>query len=249
MANLALAFPEKSYDERKFIAKRFYRNFTDNFIEIIKLLSISKKQLQKRFAGEAVNINEYYSTGRNVQIHLGHFFNWEYANLSLGLKMKYRLLVVYMPITMEAMDKIFYKMRSRFKSKLIAATSYLKEFRQYRRERFALVFVYDQSAGNTEQAYWLPFFGKLTPFVTGPEKSAHLNNTIVFYAKFEKIKRGHYYVKFVEVNSDVKKLPEGELTKQMIKHLEANVKEQPENYLWTHRRWKHTFDPSRHRTL
>src|SRR5215831_8270246 len=79
MANLALAFPEKSYDERKFIAKRFYRNFTDNFIEIIKLLRISKKQLQKRFAGEAVNINEYYSTGRNVQIHLGHFFNWEYA--------------------------------------------------------------------------------------------------------------------------------------------------------------------------
>jgi KDO2-lipid IV(A) lauroyltransferase len=249
LSNLAIAFPEKSLEERKRISKEFYRNFTDNFIEIIKLLSISEKELQKRFAGDADNINEYYSTGRNVQVHLGHFFNWEYANLSMGLKIKYRLLVVYMPITSAAMNKIFYKMRSRFHSKLIAATSYLKEFRQYRRERFSLVFVYDQSAGNTEQAYWLPFFDKLTPFVTGPEKSAHLNNTIVFYAKFKKIKRGYYYVEFVDVNNDVKKLPEGELTRQMIKHLEANIKEQPENYLWTHRRWKHTFDPSKHRAL
>jgi KDO2-lipid IV(A) lauroyltransferase len=249
LSNLAIAFPEKSLEERKQISKKFYRNFADNFIEIIKLLSISKKELQKRFTGEADNINEYYGTGRNIQLHLGHFFNWEYANLSIGLKIKYLLLVVYMPIANKAMDKIFCKLRSRFGGELLAATAYIKEFRKYHHEKFCLVFVGDQSAGNTNLAYWLFFFGKLTPFVTGPEKSARLNNTVVFYAKFKKIKRGHYHVKFIEMSNAAKHLQEGELTKMMIKQLEENIREQPENYLWTHRRWKHEFNSLQHRAL
>ncbi len=249
MANLTLAFPGKNYSEKKAIAKKFYKNFTENFIETIKLLSISKKQLQKRFVGEFDTVNNYYATGRNMQLHLGHFFNWEYANLALSIQSKYPVLVIYLPLVNKAMDKIFYKLRTRFNAKLIAATSYLKEFRPYSKERFSLVFAGDQSAGNINTAYWLPFFGKLTPFVTGPEKSARLNNTIALYAHFNKVKRGHYTIKFYEMTNDAKSLAEGELTKRMIKCIEENIKEQPEIYLWTHRRWKHQYDASRHRTL
>ena len=74
MSNIALAFPEKSLAERKLIAKKFYKNFIDNFIEIIKLLSISKKQLQKRFVGESDNVNKYYSTGKKYTIAFRSFF-------------------------------------------------------------------------------------------------------------------------------------------------------------------------------
>jgi KDO2-lipid IV(A) lauroyltransferase len=249
LSNLAIAFPEKSLEERKRIAKEFYRNFTDNFIEIVKLLSISKRELKKRYTGEFDMPNSYYESGRNIQYHLGHFFNWEYANLALSLCSKFPVLVVYMPIANKAMDKIFNKMRTKFGAKLISATSYLKEFKPYSRQRFSLIFVGDQSAGNTEAAYWLPFFGKLTPFVTGPEKSAKLSNNIVLYAKFSRVKRGHYHVRFFEITSEPKKLPEGEITKQTIQFLEENIRDQPEDYLWTHRRWKHTFDPSKHRAL
>src|SRR4051812_16792473 len=73
MSNIAIAFPEKSLAERKLIAKKFYKNFTDNFIEIIKLLSISKKELQKRFVGEFDDVNKYFSSGKNIQLHAGHF--------------------------------------------------------------------------------------------------------------------------------------------------------------------------------
>src|SRR6516164_1531275 len=93
LSNLAIAFPEKSLEERKRISKAFYRNFTDNFIEIIKLLSISEKELKKRFTGEFDIPNNYYESGRNIQYHLGHFFNWEYANLSLSLCSKFPVLV------------------------------------------------------------------------------------------------------------------------------------------------------------
>jgi KDO2-lipid IV(A) lauroyltransferase len=249
LSNLALAFPEKTLEERKAISKKFYKSFTDNFIEIIKLLSISEKTLRKKFTGEWNTMNSYYESGKNIQLHLGHFFNWEYANLALSYSSKFPVLTVYMPIANKAMNRLFNKIRSRFNANLISATNYLREFKPYSKQRFCLVFVADQSAGATHTAYWLPFFGKLTPFVTGPEKSAKLNNTVALYVKFTKAKRGHYHVNFFEITNDARSLPEGEITKRMISSLEDNIREQPENYLWTHRRWKHEFDPAKHRML
>ncbi len=46
--NLSIAFPEKTFEERKKIAKQFYKNLVDTFIETIKLLSISEKEFNKR---------------------------------------------------------------------------------------------------------------------------------------------------------------------------------------------------------
>lgn len=249
LSNLALAFPDKNLEERKAISKKFYKNFADNFIEVIKLFSISKKELNKRFVGEFDTVNKYYATGRNVQLHLGHFFNWELANLALSDNSEYPVLVVYMPIANKAINKIFYDLRTRFSAKMISATAYIRDFKPYIRKRFSMVLAADQNAGSTITAYWLPFFGKRTPFVTGPEKNARLTNAIPFYSKFIKTKRGYYTVKFTELTLDARSLPEGEITKRMITLLEDNIREQPENYLWTHRRWKHTFDPAIHKTL
>lgn len=249
MGNLEIAFPEKSFDERKLIAKKFYKNFADSFIEIIKLFSISPAQLHKRFSWDHENLNKYYATGRNVQAHLGHFFNWEYANLSLSLQAKFKVLVVYMPIANKAMDKIFIKLRTRFNAKMIGATSFLKDFRPYSKERACLIFVADQNAGQYNLAYWLPFFGKLAPFVTGPEKTARLNNSICVYAKFTKLKRGCYHVSIEEITTEPRQFEEGGLTKRIRDLVEENIREQPENYLWSHRRWKRTYDPSKHRAL
>ena len=249
MSNLTIAFPDKSDNEKKLIAKKFYKNFTDNFIEVIKLFSISPAQLQKRFTADISDLNKYYATGKNVQLHLAHFFNWEYANLTLGLGSDYPVLVVYMPIANKSFNKVFHKLRTRFNAKMIAANSYLKEFKPYSKERFCLVFVADQNAPKAAQAYWLPFFGRLTSFVTGPEKSARLTNAVCLYIKFKKIKRGHYHGQIFEISDNPRQTAEGDITKGFVKFIEENMREQPENYLWSHRRWKYTYDPTRHRAL
>ena len=249
MNNLAIAFPDKSLAERKKIAKEFYRNLIDNFIETIKLLSISPKTLNKRFTCNYSLLNEYYKTHSSVQAHLGHFFNWEYANLAFSLNSDYPVLVIYMPLVNKLFNKIFYTLRTRFNAKMIAATAFRNEFLPYSKERFCLIFVADQNAGITEKAYWSPFFGKLAPFVTGPEKSARLNNTPVFVTKIRKIKRGHYEATIELLTDEPRSLKEGEITRRMITFVETAIKEQPANYLWSHRRWKHEFDPSRHAEL
>jgi KDO2-lipid IV(A) lauroyltransferase len=249
MNNLAIAFPEKTEADREQIAKEFYQNLIDNFIETIKLLSISKKQLDKRFTNDFSVLNNFYSTGKNAQIHLGHFFNWEFANLSASSHSLFTVLVVYMPILNKAVDKIFYKLRTRFGAKMIAATAFGKDLRPYSKERFCLVFVADQNAGNPDISYWSKFFGKIVPFVKGPEKSARINNAGVFLAKIYKIKRGHYHWSLELLTDAPRNLKEGEITKKMIAYIENAIREHPSNYLWSHRRWKHELNPEKHSSL
>lgn len=249
LGNLALAFPDKTLEERKAIAKKFYRNFTDNFIEAIKLLSISEKELQKRVSRNIDLLNNLYPSGRSVQFHLGHFFNWEFGNLSFCINSLYPIINVYKPIKNKSIDRLFARLRSRFGAKLISSRNFLREFKPYIKKRIALGLVADQSLGSASTAYWLPFFGKLTPFVTGPEKSAKLNDAIVLYVKFGKIKRGYYNLELIKITEDARNLQEGEITKKMICLLENNIRENPENYLWSHRKWKHTYDPTKHRAL
>lgn len=249
MNNLAIAFPEKDFAERKKIAKQFYKNLIDSFIETIKLLSISKKQLNKRFTWNADSLNQHFDSGKNVQLHLGHFFNWEYANFGLSLHSVYTVLIVYMPIVNKAVDKLFYKLRSRLNAKMISAVHFRKDFAQFMKQRYCIVFVADQNPGITELAYWSNFMGKLAPFVTGPEKSARLNNCIVYYVRFSKLKRGFYHVDFILLTDEPRKLKEGELTRKLIDKVEASIKENPPLYLWSHRRWKHEFNSEKHERL
>ena len=81
--NLAIAFPEKSVLERKIIAKRFYRNFTDTILESIKLISSGQDLIDRMFVADPEVFQVFEGTNKNIQIHAMHNFNWEIVNLSL----------------------------------------------------------------------------------------------------------------------------------------------------------------------
>lgn len=248
-SNLQTAFPEKSDDELKAIMKQFYVNFTDNFIETIKLLSISPKKLNKRFVCDYSVLHEILATGQKVQINLGHYFNWEIGNAAFSLNNPFEQLVVYMPISNKTIEKLFRHLRTRFGGGLIAATRFRKEIIPYLRKQHCLILVADQSAGAADQCYWLPFFGKMAPFVTGPEKGAILNKAAVIMGCIKKVKRGYYSATLTLLTTDPKSLPDGAITKALASHIESCIREQPANYLWSHRRWKTVFDPEKHGSL
>lgn len=247
--NLLLAFPEKTEHERQKIAKAFYKNFTDNFIEVIKLISIRKKTLQKRFVANYEIINQLYDSGKNVQLHLAHLFNWELANHALALNLTYPFLVVYMPIKNKIFNKLFLTIRARTGTKLIAATRFKTEFLPFTKQRYCLTLVADQNPGGPDNAFWTDFFGKKTPFVKGPEKGARSFNTAIVVGNFLKIKRGYYCSELVLLTENAASLPEGEVTRRMVQFFEESIRKQPENYLWSHRRWKWQYDAEKYSAL
>jgi KDO2-lipid IV(A) lauroyltransferase len=243
LQNLAIAFPEKSEQERIIIAGKFYRNLTDTFVETIKLLTASDKFLENHFRCDNSLFEQLHREGKKLQVHLGHNFNWELANVAMAHVVPYPMLVVYMPINNNSVDRLFKKIRTRTGAILLPATKINSALLPYVKQQYLLVLVADQNPGIPSKAYWLNFFGRPTPFVKGPEKGARLNNTAVVFTHFTKTKRGIYDVHLSLAAENPKSMKEGDLTAIYIKYLEKVIREQPEMWLWSHRRWKHEWKP------
>lgn len=244
MDNLAIAFPEKTLAERKKIAARFYRNFVDNFIETIKLLSASREWIREHLQLDSDPFTKIFDSGRKCQLHLGHNFNWEIASVVMPLNTNFDFLVVYMPIKNKALDRLFMHLRSRTGTHLLPATDMRKSIVAYRNSQYLLALVADQAPGSpSNNVFWLNFFNRPTPFVKGPESGARVGNLPVIFAKLYKTKRG-YYRAYLEMGAeDPRDLPEGELTRRYIRFLEKAIRDNPEMWLWSHRRWKHEWKP------
>jgi KDO2-lipid IV(A) lauroyltransferase len=250
MNNLAIAFPDKSIKERKKIAKEFYGNLIDTFIETIKLISISAKEFDKRFIIKSPEVLKFINeTNQSVQFHSGHFFNWEFVNLGLAKNLSFSWLGVYIPVANKVIDKIILKMRSKFGTILIPATTFRTKFHQYANTKYALGLAADQNPGSPDNNYWLLFFNKLTPFVKGPEKGAKRNNTIVVLTDFYKERRGYYAMELKVLTDKPNETVDGAITKALVSFIENAIKERPANYLWSHRRWKHQFNEEKHHHL
>ena len=240
MSNLKIAFPQKTEQERKQIAKKFYRNFVDTFIETIKMITASDKFILRRFTGDWEVINSFYKTGKSVQLHLGHNFNWEWANIALSLNTPFKFLAVYMPLTSKIFEKLFYKLRSRTGTVLLPATNMKNSFLPHRGTQYLLGLVADQNPGypGSNNAWWFYFFDRPAPFLKGPEKGAINNRTAVVFAHITRPKRGYYHVHVSVAAEDASLLPESELTRKYVSYLAATIEQNPDMWLWSHRRWK-----------
>ncbi len=243
MSNLLIAFPEKTEKERKAIAKKFYHNLIDMFIETIKMVTVSDKFLEKRILGNLDMVDQIYPTGKSVQIHVGHNFNWEWGNMVLSKNTAFKLLAVYMPLTSKVMEKFFYKLRTRNGAIFLRATRMKEDFLPHANTQYLLALVADQSPGHPTNAWWIDFFGRPTPFVKGPAKAAIANNTAVVFAFIHKPRRGYYEANLTLATEDPSTLTEQELTQKFVTYLEDVIRQYPEMWLWSHRRWKHEWKP------
>ena len=237
-SNLALAFPHKTEAERRQIAKRFYRNFTDNFIETIKLLSADVDYINKHFSANYSAFEQVYQQGKKCQVHLGHNFNWELANVAVAANIPQKLLSLYMPIENKIFDRLFLKLRSVTGVVMLPATGIRSAILPWRNTQYALGLVADQSPAVPHNGYWVDFFGQPTLFLKAPENGARVANLPVIFSFFTKKKRGYYEGFFELAEESPALLARGELTKRYAQYLERHIRLYPDSWLWSHRRWK-----------
>lgn len=110
--NLLIAFPDKTKNVSE-LPRIFITTFIDTIVETIKMISISTKEADKRLVGNIDVLNELYSSGKNVQLLAGHFFNWEFLNHWIPRHSLYPFVGVYQPLSNKVMDKIIYDMRAK----------------------------------------------------------------------------------------------------------------------------------------
>ena len=238
--NLEKSFPGKDKAEIKRIAARYYRNLADLTMEILKSSKMTAAQLESRVVFRNKEIfDELYSSGKNVFATLGHCGNWEWTGNKIALFLQHDGAAIYKPLQDKFFDQYMIGLRQKYKGTLMI--DYKKVFRtllSLKDKLFTVFVLADQSPAKTEIDHYEMFLGQKTPFFNGMEKVAKALNFTVLYLDVRRSRRGYYDVEVHVITSDASATTDGFITAKYAEMLEGTIRRQPDNWLWSHRRWK-----------
>ena len=238
LENMKNSFPEKTGDELQTIRTEYYRHMSDLIVESIKGFRIKKQDLKRRI--RIVNLpdfNRYADERQSVIVLLGHTSNWEWNGLMMGLTANFSAQVVYRQLSNKNIDRLVFDLRSRFGCKPISEKNIARNLISKKLEQTATAFIADQTPSN-KQAYKTTFLNQETYFFNGAEKLSRKLNLPVLYASTRKLKRGYYLYRFEIITDDPASTPENYIMQTFAEKLERDIKNQPWNWLWSHKRWK-----------
>ncbi len=239
--NLALTLPHLSDSERKEIEKKFYKHMCDMFLEMIKTMSISHEEMDKRF--QITNLDlvlDYAKKGKSVILVASHYASYEWL-LTINPKIGFKGVAVYKKLANPYFDKLIRKIRSRYNTEMIETRKAIPTMAQNQRDGVLTMYglASDQSPKLDRIFHSMEFLGIEVPVHTGAEMLAKKYDLAVIMVKVKKVKRGYYEATFVSLADNPKEYPDFEITEMYLKEVEKQILEVPEFYLWTHKRWKH----------
>lgn len=240
MNNLKLAFPTKSDADLQTIRRDFYKHMCDMFLEMVKTMNLSKGEVQKHYHITNIELLREIEKTKSILIVCSHYANWEW-NVSINNYVASKGYAVYQKVGNKYFDKLIKRIRSRWNTTPITQEETVKTvIRNEQNEvRATYGMVSDQSPMAQRAQYWAEFMGIKVPVHNGAEVLARKFDLAVVFLKNTKVKRGYYEVEFIPIALSGKSTDKNEITDQFLRLTEAQIRERPELYLWTHRRWKH----------
>ena len=239
--NLSNSFLEKSKSERKLIEKKFYHHLCDTFIETLYYdrISIEESKARVKFLNSELP-NYYMDKGRQVVVYLGHYNNWEWF-VNLPLFTKHRFYAIYKKLRSKAFGRFYNNLRSKFGAIPLERADTFRQLMDDKQKGIPNLsaFIFDQTPRVNENKYWTTFLNQDTAVIVGSEKVARKLNAVVLYALTRKIKRGYYDVEYFLITENAKETDKFEITEKCTRFLEKVIRENPEYWLWSHKRWKH----------
>jgi Kdo2-lipid IVA lauroyltransferase/acyltransferase len=240
-ANIAMALPHLSAKERQEIERKFYSHMCDMFLEMIKTMSISRKEIEKRF--KFTNLDEYLALekkNKSIALLCAHYASYEWV-VSMNYYITYKGYGIYKRIANKYFDKLVHQIRSKFKAHLITTKETISTIEENQRNGVLGLygFASDQSPKSANKAHWATFMGIETPIHVGAELLAKRLDMTVVFLKTKKVKRGYYEATIELMTENAKSIPNFEISEAFMKKVEQQIYEAPEFYLWTHKRWKH----------
>lgn len=239
--NLRNSFPDKTEDEIRKIRKKFYRNFSDYLVETIKSFSISETESRVRM--QHINqelFHEAKKEGKNIILLAGHVFNWEWINALARIIPQAHCHPVYRKVNSDFWENQMKKVRNKFGNEALEANEVIRNiFRSENNGDSAYMFVADQTPHFSHVTYGLEFMHQRTPAFIGYDKLATRMDLAFIYCEMKKVKRGYYQVNYYRIYPDNEKFTEHEVVRKFHKMLENTLNKYPDNYLWSHRKWKY----------
>lgn len=239
--NIALALPHLSEKERLVIEKKSFQHLCDMFLEMIKTMTISKSEIQKRFVFPNMEVyQKLEEQDKSIAMMLAHYASYEWV-ISMNAYVKFSAFAIYKRISNPYFDKLVRDIRSKFKASLITTKESIAVIVNNNKNKKLSIygFASDQSPKITSAFHWQKFMGIEVPVHTGAEVLAKKYNMNMVFLKVKKVKRGYYEATFEVLTENAKEVPNYEITDRFLELVEQQILEAPEYYLWTHNRWKH----------
>ncbi|KRB59163.1 lysophospholipid acyltransferase family protein [Flavobacterium sp. Root186] len=239
--NLALTFPHLSKAERKVIEKKFYHHMCDMFLEMVKTISITPEEMEKRFQVTNIElVQDYAKQGKSVILVASHYASYEWL-LTINRKIGFQGIAVYKKIANPYFDKLIRKIRSKYDTELVETRKAIPTMAQNQRDGKLSMYglASDQSPKLDRIFHSMEFMGIEVPVHTGAEMLAKKYDLSVIMVKVKKVSRGHYEATFLSIADNPHDYKNFDITEKYLKEVEKQILEAPEFYLWTHKRWKH----------
>ncbi|MEI6865434.1 lysophospholipid acyltransferase family protein [Flavicella sp.] len=239
--NLKLAFPKKNKRELLSIRRKFFRHFTDIFIEMTKSFTISEKEISKRYKYKNPEIfEEIEKLGKSVIIMGSHYANWEWI-VNLSSITNLNCIGVYKKISNPYFDKALRENRERFGGHFIETRNTVKKMVLNKQNNTPSIYglLSDQSPTLRRTQYWRDFLNVKVPIHTGAELLAKKYDFLILHMTVNRVKRSYYEVDFEILAKNPRDFKDFEITDGFIKRTEKQIKEKPQYYFWTHKRFKH----------
>ena len=238
--NIRKSFPDKSEEEIKRLVRLSYKNLSDVIVEGFKAFTMSDRQIKERH--KVLNpeiLDELENNKRGIIATPCHYGNWEWGAMSPCLYFDHQIVAFYKPLSNPKINRFVNKNRSRTGSLLVSIYKTGETFKNLKDQQVIYIMAADQSPSNVKKAFWVNFLGRETAFLHGPELYAKKYNYPVIFVDIQRVKRGFYELHLSIISDNSVETKEKEITSKYAKKLEEAILKKPENYLWSHKRWKH----------
>ena len=238
-SNIDNAFNNSNIYHKKQIIKGFRRYFLNLICEIIKMISVNNSFYKNRITIKNIEIlDQYYDRNQTIVLMMGHHNNWEWAGQIISIKSKQKFVSVYKKLSSSFFDYLMINLRKKNGADVIEMNDIIKHIYD-NKECKIIGLIADQNPIVTYSTTWTKFFNQSVPVIDGPEKIARKLNFPVLFCNMNKIKDGYYTISFEVIDENPKTSNSGDITNKFFNRLEEKIKEEPNNYLWSHNRWKH----------
>jgi KDO2-lipid IV(A) lauroyltransferase len=240
--NLSRSFPDKSRKEIHRIARKFYRNLSDIIVEVIKQRSITRNQLMERFTFLNYELFEQtFARGKSIILATGHSGNWEWMGAAVDLRTPQKGYAIVKPLSDRRFHDYMEMLRHRItKGGTIPFKETYRTLVKNKKEELTFnVFAADQTPIRDEINYWAVFLNQDTPFFLGIDRIARSLDFAVIFVDTWRTGRGRYCCEFSMITGEPKLAAEFEIMNNYIRKLEEAIIKRPDNWLWSHRRWKY----------
>lgn len=241
--NLRNSFPEKSGAELRTIRRRFYRTLAEMIVDTIDLARIDERKVRRLLEIDDCEGHARATQGRDWIAMMAHFGCWEYCSYWGFYDPSHKVVAVYHPLRSPVMEAFYRRLRNNEAAVTVAMKECLRFYLRHREQgldgrRMGLGLIADQNPPLRPDSRWFRFLNQDTIFFDGGEKLALRCGLPVYFVRMERLRRGRYRMSFELIYDGEEQVAPYEITERYVRRLESMIRERPELWIWSHRRWK-----------